>query len=90
MDRIVYPFRRTFLHTLYILAGIMGLAVGLPFYCGCLPLGWMMAAALQEDQFFLQRKRRCVALVRDVRHVRHRLIDRSAEHLHYRPGRCAP
>jgi hypothetical protein len=37
---------------LYILAGIMGLAVGLPFYCGCLPLGWMMAAALQEGQFF--------------------------------------
>jgi hypothetical protein len=52
MDRIVYPFRRTFMHTLYILSGIMALASGLPFYCGCLPLGWMMATALQEGKFF--------------------------------------
>ncbi len=52
MDTIVYPFRRNFLHALYILAGLMALPAGLPFLCGCFPLGWMMAAALQEGKFF--------------------------------------
>jgi hypothetical protein len=53
METIVYPFRRNFMHTMYILAGIMALPAGLPFLCGCFPLGWMMTAALLEGKFFV-------------------------------------
>ncbi|MBN2003917.1 MAG: hypothetical protein JXA21_11225 [Anaerolineae bacterium] len=52
MERIVYPFRRTPMNTLAILAGVIGFVSGVPFLCLSLFSISSLVAMFQSGEFF--------------------------------------